>query len=278
MKCVSCQADVDPKWQHAINNNACPWCGQPIMEEHLKNLLSTLGQTMQQLQNYPAQLNDWLLSNYNYIKTDSPDIKDYLPKDILKELQKQQDDTEFQEKKKSVVKIKLPGGGEQEVVVEQLQSAAKTEGFFERASSMLPPPDKDDKDAPKSVGEKTQHLKAVARQIRKEVASGLSGSSMLSPEMMQDADPEAVAELKAALDGGEMVVSALPGGGDEDSAATDRILAANMALANKKGGKGSGANAADLQALNNMYGNIQKSKDVFESGENRGKGGFSRSG
>src|SRR5208282_6533600 len=126
MRCISCETEINPKWKHAIDINVCPFCGKHIMEEHLKNLFSSLGQTMDQLQQYPDQLNDWMLSNHNYIKTDSPNLKGYLPIDTIKEMRREIDDAEFQEKKSTTVKIKLPDGTEQDVIVEKRQSDAKT--------------------------------------------------------------------------------------------------------------------------------------------------------
>jgi Zn-finger nucleic acid-binding protein len=278
MKCISCQTEIDPKWKHAIDINVCPFCGQPIMEEHLKNLLATLGQTMQQMQHYPDQLNDWLLSNYDYIKTSSPDLKNYLPKEAIKELRKELDEAEFQERKTSVVKIKTPDGEEQEVVVEKAMSDTKTASFFDRAE-VLKPSDKAKKDGPKSVAEKTQHLREMAQKVKREVASGFAqggSASMLTQEMMADADPESVAEYQSMITGGDIVASAIPPSGGDDDGTTDRILAANMALATKKG-KGA-TNEADLRALQNMYGRVQKAQEAFETGDNRGKNGFSRSG
>ena len=69
MKCTSCDTDINPKWLHAISNNVCPNCGQHIMQEHLKNLLTSLRETMEKLQEYPNEVDDWMLSNFNFIKT-----------------------------------------------------------------------------------------------------------------------------------------------------------------------------------------------------------------
>src|SRR5271154_6066712 len=122
MKCVSCETEINPKWKHAIDINVCPFCGQHIMEEHLKNCVAALAAAMEEMQKYPEQLNDWMLSNHSYIKTDSPDLKNYLPKELIKELRKEIDDAEFQDKKQTMVTIKLPGGGTEEVLVEKTQS------------------------------------------------------------------------------------------------------------------------------------------------------------
>ena len=131
MKCMSCTMEINPKWTHAIDINVCPFCGQGIMEEHLKNLFSSLRQTMESLKEYPDQLNDWMLSNHNYIKTDSPELKQYMPKSYIQEIINQRDEEVQEEqkaiaqtetKKKSIVKVDDGSGEEQEVLVEKVQS------------------------------------------------------------------------------------------------------------------------------------------------------------
>ena len=81
MNCLSFKANIDPKWKHAIDNNVCPFCGEPIMPEDLKEHISNLHATLTAFQeNYPEQLDDWLLSNFNYVRTDGEKIKDFFPK------------------------------------------------------------------------------------------------------------------------------------------------------------------------------------------------------
>ena len=103
-------------------------------------MLADLARTMLALQQYPNQVNDWLLSNYNYIKTDSPDLCAFIPRDTIKELRKVIDDEDF-EKKKHTIKVKT-ADGEQEVEVQKIQSDAKTNSFFERAEALRDPPKK----------------------------------------------------------------------------------------------------------------------------------------
>lgn len=280
MKCISCETEINPKWKHAIDINVCPFCGKHIMEEHLKNLLSTLAQTMEQLQQYPDQVNDWLLSNYNFIKTDSPNLKLYLPKETIKELRKEIDDAEFQEKKMSVVKIKTPDGGEQEVLVEKVQSDAKTEAFFERAevlkgagkTSGKAAKAPDEPEPPKSVAEKTRNLKDRVAEIKKAGATALNEggvASMISPEMLDSADPDAVAEFQAMIDGGDIVASSLPDAATGDD---DEIPSVVLAMASRGKKGNTGANEKDLQSLHEMQNKVQNAHKRLSSG----KGGFSR--
>src|ERR1035441_8284862 len=97
MRCVSCETEINPQWSHAIDSNVCPFCGKPVMDIHLKNLFSTLRDTMEKLKAYQGQLDDWMLSNHNYIKTSSEKIVDYIPQELLDVLKKSKDDRDFQE-------------------------------------------------------------------------------------------------------------------------------------------------------------------------------------
>lgn len=278
MKCISCEVEINPQWQHAIDMNVCPFCGSHIMEEHLKNLFSSLRETMDALQAYPDQVNDWMLSNHKYIKVDSPNIGDYMPKDMIKELKKIEDDEDFQKRKagqKFMVKVQTEDG-EQEVESEKIQSEERTNEFFQRAGLIKShnpnaPPGSANFQSP---AEKTQYLKKVAQQIKRAGAPSLNDggvNSMISPDMLANADPEAIAEFQSMMSGGE-VVSSL-----ESSVDDDAIPAAVLAMA-AKGKSGGGSNAGDLMKLQQMQDRVKKSREAFESGENRGGkgGGFSR--
>ena len=277
MKCISCELEINPQWTHAIEANVCPFCGKSILEEHLKKLFSVLRDTMEQLlPNYQQQLDDWLISNYNYIKTDSFNLIKYIPEEQLKDLKKNLSDKELQDKKKFTVKIQTENGTE-EIQAEKTQSDEKTSDFFKRAEviknvSKTP----GNPQAFNSVTEKTAHLKEIAKQIKKAGSTNITTSDSdmtLSSEMLENADPEAVSEYQSMMtnDGGE-ITSALV----SDDDVPYNILAVNQALVAKRGN--SSSNALDLIKLQQMHNRIQKSKDDFESGANRGKGGFSRSG
>lgn len=81
MKCINCQVDIDPKWKHAVQNNICPSCGENIMPEDLKEKIISLKSLIDSFkETYPEQLDDLLLSNYLYVRTDSDRIKDFYPK------------------------------------------------------------------------------------------------------------------------------------------------------------------------------------------------------
>lgn len=278
MKCVSCETEINPKWKHAIDINVCPFCGKHIMEEHLKNCVTSLAAAMDAMAKYPEQLDDWLLSNHNYIKTDSPDLKSYLPKEAFKEIKKALDEEEFQEKKKSIVKIKTRDEDgnviEQDVEVEKMATDDRTQTFHDRANNMLKQEKAVDGD-PKSVAAKTKDLRAVAEKIKKEVAlaSKAEGgvASMMSKEMMAEADPEAVAEFQSMIATGDIVSSSLPAASDGDD---DEIPSVVLAMANmkKSGGADGGANEKDLRALANMQAKVQGGAKRLNSG----KGSFSR--
>ena len=230
MQCISCSTDIDPKWSHAINQNICPFCGGSILEEKLKGLLSTLADTLKQLQEFPEQLNDWLLSNYSYIKTDSPDLPLYLPAETIKSLNKHINDIECQEKKTKVVQLKIDGKM-QDVVVEKLASDERTQAIFDRTeiikgmgkTSGKAPRDPNAPELPKSIAERTQFLKEVNERIKREAKQGFVGedqlASMIAAEGITDdgTPPPEVADLQAAIMGEGSIASALPMPNNDDN-------------------------------------------------------------
>jgi hypothetical protein len=267
MQCISCDSEINPKWKHAIDQNVCPYCGQAIMDENLKSLLSILADTMEKMQEYPAQLNDWMLSNYNFIKTDSEQLINYLPKDSLKDLKKIEDDKSFQERKenkKFTVKVKTEHG-EQEVQAEKIQSEDKTNEFFKRAEAVKPR-----LEGFKNASEKTEHLKKLAQQIKRAgtplLANEDGDSEFLSAELIDAADPDAVVEMRSLLEGNE-ISSSLEVNSEDDIPP----VVLNMASRAK-----SGVNPKDMIKLQQLQNRVNQSKNNFESGVNRGKGGFSR--
>lgn len=273
MKCMSCEVEINPQWKHAVEKNVCPFCGKDIMQEHLKNLFSSLRETMEQLQEYPDQLNDWMLSNHDYIKTNSPNIGQFMPKVSNEELRKQVEEEIFAERKaadkkssdkKFTVKVETENG-EEEVIAEKIQSEEKTNEFFKRAETI-----KNNDGAFKSTAEKTQHLKAMAQQIKREGATVINQAglaSLLPPEMIENADPSAIAEFQSMMEGGE-VVSALP-----DSGGDDDIPSVVLAMANRSKGGPKDA-SADLAKLQSQQNRNAESRKNFQNGS---KGSFSRS-
>lgn len=271
MKCISCDSEINPKWKHAIDQNVCPYCGQSIMDENLKNLLANLADTMEKMQEYPDQLNDWMLSNFNFIKIDSPDIVNYLPVDFLQEVRKIEEEKDFhhrKENKKFTVKVKTEAG-EQEVQAEKIQSQDKTNEFFKRAEAVKPR-----LEGFKDASEKTQHLKHLAQQIKRAgvplLANEDGDSEFLSPELIEAADPDAVVEMRSLLEGNE-ISSAIA-----DPSLDDDIPPAVLNMANRSRNSKSGNNPADVYKLQQLQNRLSKSKQNFESGSARGRGGFSR--
>lgn len=263
MKCISCEMEINPKWKHAIDINICPFCGQGIMEEHLKQLFAALRETMDRLQAYPNQLNDWMLSNHNYIKTDSPLLGDYLPdhhkKEVVKDVPKEED-------KRFVVTVKTESG-EQEVIAEKIQDDSKTNEFFKRADIIKP-----NVDGFQSTSERNSHLKKMVQQIKRSGSTAIDEKgevSSISPEMIENADPEAIAEYTSLMSDDNLVSSSLPSS-DIDG---DEIPSVVLNMANQA--TKSGANGTkDLLKLQQMHDRVSESRRNFESGA---KGGFSRS-
>jgi superfamily II RNA helicase len=255
MKCKSCETEINPKWKHAIDTNKCPFCGAEIMDEQLKTLFLTLSATIESLSAYPDQLNDWMLLNHSYVKTDSPTLINFLPKSIVEDLNTKLEKT-------TVVKVKSANGEEEEVEVKKIQSDQKTDEFFKRAEAVRP-----NIDGFKNTADKTQHLKSLAAQIKK--AGSSSGAALISENDGEGADPEELAELGSMMQYDNPIASSLLDTND------DEIPAAVLAMANSKGGLTSNK---DLLKLQQMHDRVANSRDNFESGASRGKNSFSRSG
>ncbi len=274
MKCISCDVEINPKWKHAIDINVCPFCGSNIMEEHLKNLLTSLADVMDKLQQYPDQLNDWLLSNFNYIKTDSPKLIDFIPQEKKSQLTEpnfiKSEAAKLDKKdKKFTVKIKTDSG-EEEIEAEKIQEEERTNDFFKRAEAVKP-----NIDGFKSPTEKTEYLKRLASQIKRAGSSSIVGDSnehhYISPEMIESADPETVAEMESLFEGNEIASSLNETNSDEE------IPSIVLSMANKaKSGSRHTSNPADLIKLQQLQNRLEESRRNFESGGSRGKGGFSR--
>lgn len=235
IKCISCEFEINPKWRHAIEMNICPTCGKSIMDEHLKNLFVSLSVTMEKLQQYPDQLNDWMLSNYNFIKTDSSLLPTYCPKEASK-----LDDESFQKRKnkKSIVKVKTESG-EEEVETESLQSEERTNLFFKRAEAVQ----KSKEFA--NAAEKTEYLKKIAQQIKKSGGTQRPSDDGEN-EMIYDGNSEEVTieEMQSVLEGGE-TYSSLPDIGDDEKIPSHILNMSKMA-------KGKGNKNQDMEDLQKL--------------------------
>jgi hypothetical protein len=239
MKCMSCESDINPKWAHAIDNNICPFCGKNIMDENLKKLFSSLRICMEKLNEYPEQLNDWMLSNYNFIKTDNSEIINFVPKDLLKQKLKENVGDKF------LVKVKTDKG-EQEVVAQKIQSEEKTNSFLERAEILKP-----GIDGFSSLEEKTKHLKNLANEIKR---NGITTHSVTSELIESDISDS------------------------EEEKEEDDIPEIVKIMANNKRNSTTPQDNLDLLKLHRMHERIKQSKENFESGSSRAAGGFSRAG
>jgi hypothetical protein len=294
MKCISCETEINPKWKHAIDINVCPFCGEHIMEEHLKNCVAALAKAMDDMSKYQEQLDDWLLSNHNYIKTDSPNLINFVSKEDAiatfrlaeEKARPASKEAASEEPQTFVKKIKVPDGKGgvtvEEVIVEKRQSEEQTNGFFDRAevlkgagkTSGKAPKTPDEPEEPKSVAEKTRNLKARVAEIKKAGVAAIEENgmaSMIDPSMLADADPDAVAALQAAIEGSDIVASGLPPSSDGDDDEIPSIVQNMASRALQKGGS-NGANERDMQTLQEMQNKVRNAQKRLSSG----KGSFSR--
>lgn len=80
MKCISCSTEIPPAWVAAIKNNACPACGNKIMDDFAVQLKTELAEAMAKMENNPDGLAGWLLSNYKITKIGSGEPTDFYGK------------------------------------------------------------------------------------------------------------------------------------------------------------------------------------------------------
>lgn len=260
MQCMSCNSEINPKCKHAIQSNMCPFCGESIMHEDLKNGFSILQELMLKLEPYNQQLEDWMLSNFNFIRTTSPLIVNYVPVDFLKKPKK----TEPVDNQKFIVKVPTENG-EEEVVAEKIQSEDRTNLFFKNAQVVKPR-----LDGFNSVSEKTQKLKSMVQQIRSGGSQSIAldeNADIINSEQFSnsEADPETVANLQAALEEDDANIYASVQADDNDE-----IPNSIMAMASKAQGNNS---QADLLKLKELQDRVANSRKNFQTG---GKGSFSR--
>lgn len=257
---MSCNSEINPKWEHAIDTNICPFCGKDIMDVQLREVLQIIGSKIGIVEKvgHTKVLDDWLLANFNYIKTDSKDLIKYVDPELLKAAKKEPIS-------RRLVKVRTDKG-EEEVVSEQMQDNETTNDFFKRAEAVKP-----NIDGFKSAAEKTQHLKNLARQIKKAGTASMTGdgNDMITAEMLEGVDPEAVAEMSSLMSDEPAVSSALQSS-DGDDEVPDFVL--EMANRAKAGGSN---NAKDLLKLQEMHRRQADSSENFKTGS---KGAFSRSG
>ncbi len=78
MLCKNCNEEVSAKFIHSILQNICPACGEQIIDPKLKDILNNLKIAMDEAKEFPEQVEDWLLSNYNFKKY-NPDDEPMFP-------------------------------------------------------------------------------------------------------------------------------------------------------------------------------------------------------
>lgn len=68
MKCQSCQELVSAKFKAALKRNQCPFCDEQIVSPKLQAIFAKLQVVMQEAEEFPDLIADWLFSNYQLKK------------------------------------------------------------------------------------------------------------------------------------------------------------------------------------------------------------------
>lgn len=249
MKCNSCSTDIDPKWRHAIEQNSCPFCGDVILPEELKNLFTTLSTVLNiATATYSEQLEDWLLSNYEFIKTTSPKLAQLAPKRHASGNEKLA--LEDQEER-----IEIING--QEVKIKPLLSQERANVFAKRSGAM------------KKNGGSFSSADRI-KKLKQEIEKGGN------PEMsIVDADPSAAEEYLAAINAGESQELIRPsfGGSGGFDGEDEPIPQVALALAGKFGGNAQ-SNYKDMETLARLRKRAEDNEAKFKDPENTDRVSF----
>lgn len=120
MKCQSCTKLINPEWQHSINNNICPFCGELLMATEIKDGLATLGKVIDALKEHEDYLEDYLFGR-GYVKQDSTRAQEFTKNPAIKTYRKPVVDENGEEVDKGLLV--------------QKSSDEKTTPFFNRAEA-----------------------------------------------------------------------------------------------------------------------------------------------
>lgn len=71
MKCCSCSIDIPSQWKKCFEDNICPNCGGPILNDAVNSLINELAEALELMPNDPKGLAGWLVSNYEMRKIGS---------------------------------------------------------------------------------------------------------------------------------------------------------------------------------------------------------------
>jgi hypothetical protein len=250
MKCKSCQGEVPPKFTHAILMNMCPLCGEVIMDEELQVSLKALKEAMNAVKAYPAEIFDWLKSNFNLVTQEELNAK---VKEAEEKVLRSRPAAPVSAKiiAEKTEEVQLDGDGNQ-ISGPSLQQADQTNKFFKNAEA-------------NKVLDKQAHFKSIIKQIKKSggtsIDDGEGGGGAITPEIMgmsaEDVDPVELADLRAAFgDTSEDIHSGLD---PSDIDYEDDIPSVVMNMANKASG-GTGVNQRDLLKLQNLKSASAKSQ------------------
>lgn len=264
MKCKSCQSEINPQWKFAITNNVCPFCGLQILDEQIKESFSTMSLLIDELleTDNEDQLQDWLYTNYSYVKVGSNYFNENLPKEQgkFKRTVKESDDEDDEEEVEDYEDDEQEEDGK--VVSKMSQKKANT--FFERAG------------VKKVVSKGKLSAKQLVSRIQSENASfaQVNDGGFLTKEMLEGADPDALAEYQQALGNSSTISSSIDQSGSSYDDEED-IPPAVLAMAGLKGkNKSSDYNEADMAKLQNQLAKAKAARSALNSG----RGSFTRAG
>jgi len=189
LKCKSCSAEINPKFKHAIDKNVCPFCGDQIFDEELKELLSALNVIVTDLSNnYKDDLDEWLYSNLNMVEVNSERFNSMLPK-------------HNNTSSKEVVKRYLPESSDYFNNPEVKEAMSKQEKAKEIVNKI-----KGNSQKPIQRNAVEELTASVPSRSPEEIAKFYG----VPVDMVKQASPEVLAEYEQGMSGGTSAIDTTP--------------------------------------------------------------------
>ncbi len=223
--------------KYAIESNTCPFCGQKIMPDELKECIHNLSSALELFEDsFSSQLDDWIYSNYGYVKVGGDKFNKLLPEP------------------KVIYKNKVAASSNEDDLEEDesliaVQNPELTSKFFKNA------------EVSKTVARTDEFKKMVADIKSKNPKLAARQTMQLLQEEDDDFDQDSdVEDISSGLD---------------NSYGDDSIPAAVLAMANQKSRPSHDYSSKDLVRLQQQRDRNLESRNNVINGTG-GKGSFSR--
>lgn len=264
---MSCQEEISSRFTHAIKQNNCPFCGDPIVAEALQKVLNSLREVMTEAvsQDFEADAFEWLNANYELVSKNSEEYfklqleLEATKKELVELQEKYAKPVPRSGKAQPRIDKEQMGTDEEGHVVqvqgESIQDPEMTQTFLNRAQ--VRPLNNQD------------HFKEMVKKIKKNNSGGsVGGGGEVSMESLAQASPEAIEEMESMLNSGiPNISSALDHGNNDFEDELPPIVEQFVNGGNNKNQQAGGYNAKDVAALQKMLAKSQRAgREINNSG------------